>query len=884
MPRPPRFIRRLISLFAWGDRDREMDREMSFHIDSLAHEYVRDGMSDADARRAARARFGDTRRLKERGHDVRIGHRLEDLTRDLRHTARGLRKNPGFTTAVVLTLALGIGGNVAIFSLIDQLLLRPLPYPDGEKVVAVYESFLRGFGGAPATTRSGGNSVSPANWFDWQRESRQLEGFAAWRQTPQTLTGVGDPVRLSMQFVSHEFFPLLGVGPLLGRTVSAEDDRPNAPRVAVLSHQLWQGRFGGDPSVIGRVIQLSDNPVEVVGVMPPGFRFLDPRVELWSALQLDRGQAWRSTAGRFLNVVGRLTPGATMGSAQTEMGGIAERLAKTYEFNKNTSVVLVPLREELTGQVQSSLMVLYVAVGVLLSIVCFNVASLLLARGAARRHEIAIRTSLGAGRIAIVRQLMVESLLLAGLGGVLGIVVASASLDALVAFAPPNLLRVPDLSIDVRVMLYALGLSIVTGLIVGLAPAVLVARESLVSSIRSGGLNVTHAPRVRQVLVVCQVAMTVMLLCGAGLLVRTVLAMNRAETGLDRQNVVTMEVILPAARYDAERRVQFFRQAIDEIAALPSVESAAAGNSLAVIGSPRGGTVFHRQGTPEVPINDRPVAVIRVVTPGFFRTLRIPVLRGREFVAADAASPTPGFVVNDAFVRAYLAGVDPLSARLSVLMQQENPYAPIIGVVGNVNEGSVRDDARPTVYYSHGQMRETGMTIFARASAPMTVAAAAVDVIQRMDRNLPVARVRTFDNAFSESLARERLNALVSGAFAASGLLLASLGLYGLLAFLVTERTKEIGIRIALGAESGRLTRSVIGGGLRLVAIGAGVGVVGALLLLRSLQTLLFGVTSHDLSTYAFVLLLLCVVSVLASYIPARAAARVEPLKALRQE
>ena len=884
MPRPPRFIRQLLSLFAWGARDSDMDREMTFHIDALAREYVRGGMSEADAQRAARARFGDIRRLKERGHDVRIGQRLEDLARDLRHSARGLRKNPGFTTAVVLTLALGIGGNVAIFSIVDQLLLRPLPYPNGDKVVAVYESFLAGFGGASMNTRRLGHSVSPANWFDWQRDSRQLEAVAAWRLTSQTLTGAGEPVRLAVQAVSHEFFPLLGVRPLYGRTVLPDDDRPNAPRVAVLGHQLWQGRFGGDPSIVGRVIQLNDTPVEVIGIMPAGFRFLDPRVDLWSPLQLDRGQAWRETAGRFINTVARIAPRATFESAQAEMAGIAERLAKTYVFNKNTSVVLVPLREELTGQVQTSLKVLYAAVGVLLAIVCFNVASLLLARGASRRHEIAIRTSLGAGRMAIVRQLMVESLLLAGLGGVLGIAVAWASLDALVAFAPPNLLRAPELSIDFRVMVYAVGLSMLTGLIVGLVPAALVARESLVSSIRSGGLNVTHAPRVRQVLVVCQVAMTVMLLCGAGLLVRTVLALHSAKIGLDRQNVVTMEVNLPGARYDPQRRVQFYRQAIEAIAALPGVESAAAANSLAVIGSPRGGTAFHRQGTPELPINDRPSAVIRVVTPGLFQTLRIPVLRGREFTYADTANPTPGFIVNDAFVRAYLSEIDPLSANLSVLMQRDNPYAPIIGVVANVNEGSVRDNAQPTIYYSHSQLIETGMTLIARTNVPTSVTTAAVDAVHRLDPDLAVARVRTFESAFAESLARERLNALVSGAFAASGLLLASLGLYGLLAFLVTERTKEIGIRIALGAESGRLTRSVIGGGLRLVAIGAGVGIVGALLLLRSLQTLLFGVTSHDLSTYAAVLILLGVVSVLASYVPARAAARVEPLKALRQE
>jgi putative ABC transport system permease protein len=566
------------------------------------------------------------------------------------------------------------------------------------------------------------------------------------------------------------------------------------------------------------------------------------------------------------------------------MKGIADRLAATHVFNKNTSVTLTPLREELTGQVHASLLILYGAVGVLLSIACFNVANLLLARASSRRREIAIRTSLGAGRLTIVRQLLVESMLLSTLGGALGIALARWSLDALVAFAPADLLRVPELSVDMRVLVYTLGLSVLTGLVVGMVPAVLVVRQSIVSSIRTGGSAVTQAPRVRQMLVVCQVAMTVMLLCGAGLLVRTVIALNRADTGLDRHGVLTMEIGLPAARYPPERRIRFYSQALDALRALPGVESAAAADSLAVIGSPRGGTVFHRRGTPELPLNERPSAVIRVVTPGYFRTLRIPVLRGREFTEADDANPTPGFVVNEAFARKFFADVDPLGVSLSVLMQDENPYAPIIGVVGNVNEGSVRDDAQPTLFYSHRQMSETAMTLFARTTRPAAIAASAVDSIHRLDPALAVTKVRTFEEALAESVSRERLSALVSGAFAVSGLLLASLGLYGLLAFLVAERTKEIGIRIALGAQRGRLTRSVVGGGLRLVAIGAAVGIVGSLVLLRSLRTVLFGVTPNDLSTYAAVLMLLCAVAVLASYMPARWAARVEPLVALRQD
>jgi putative ABC transport system permease protein len=573
-----------------------------------------------------------------------------------------------------------------------------------------------------------------------------------------------------------------------------------------------------------------------------------------------------------------------VGSARAEMEGIAHRLAATHAFNNHTSVTLVPLREELTGEVHRSLLVLYGAVGVLLSIACFNVANLLLARAASRRREIAIRTSLGAGHLAIVRQQLVESLLLATVGGALGIVLASWCLDTLVAFAPADLLRMPDLSIDVRVLLYTLGLSILTGLIVGIVPAVLVARQSILSSMRTSGLTMTHAPRVRQALVVCQVALTVILLCGAGLLVRTVIALNGTNSGLDKHDVLTMEIVLPFTRYTPERSVAFYRDAVEALRALPGVESAAAANSLAVIGSPQGGTGFHRQGTPELPLMERPSAVIRVVTPGYFRTLRIPVLRGREFTHADDANLTPGFVVNEAFARTYLSDIDPLKASLTVSMQQENPYAPVIGVVGNVSEGSLRHDSQPTVFYSHRQLSETNMTLLVRTNRPEAIATLAIDAIRRLDPNLAVTKIRTFEGALAESVARERLSALVSGGFALSGLLLASLGLYGLLAFMVTERTKELGIRIALGAQPRRLTRSVVGGGLRLVAIGAAIGIGSSLLLLRSVSELLFGVAPIDRSTYAMVLALLCGVAAVASYVPARWVARVEPLAALRHE
>jgi predicted permease len=807
------------------------------------------------------------------------------LGRDVRDASRMLVKRPGFTAAAVLTLALGIGASTAIFSVVDQLLLRPLPYPSGDELVTVYETMPDvGLGPeqiVPGQTR---NTVSPANWLDWQRDAHTLQQLAAWRTASWTLTGTGEPVRLDVQLVSSEFFPLLGVQPVLGRTIAVDDDRPDAPRVVVLSYGLWQQRFGGDPAVVGRSIQVNDTPAQVIGVMPAAFRFLDRDTALWSPFGLDRNRDWRATAGRAMNVVARLRPATPLSVARSEMAQIAERLAATYSFNKNTSLLMVPLRDELTGRVQTSLVMLYGAVSVLLSIACLNVANLLLARAAARRRELAIRTSLGASRAAIIRQLVVESVLLAGAGGVLGVLLARWSLDVLQTAVPPDLLRTPALSLDVHVLLYSLGLSVATGIVVGLVPAVLAARESIVTSIKASGSAVTRAPRLRQWLVVGQVAMTVVLLSGAGLLVQTLVALDRASTGAQTRDVLTMDVSLPAARYAPERRPQFFREAVQALRALPGVEDAAAADSLAVIGPPRGGTAFHRLGTPELPIQERPSATIRVVTPGYFRTLGIPIQRGREFVDADDSNPTPGFVVNEAFVRAYLSDADPLSVSLSVVMQAKNPYAPIIGVVGSVSEGSVRAGSKPTVFYSERQLTEASMTLLVRARQAGTFGTAAVAAIHRLDPNLAVTRVRTFDGALAESLARERLNALVAGTFAASGLLLASLGLYGLLAFLVTERTKEIGLRLALGASARRVMRAVVGGGLRLVALGATLGVVGSLMLLRSLQSLLFGVSSTDAWTYVAVLALLTGVASGASYLPARRAAHIEPLTALRQE
>jgi predicted permease len=566
------------------------------------------------------------------------------------------------------------------------------------------------------------------------------------------------------------------------------------------------------------------------------------------------------------------------------MEAIARRLAERFTFNRNTSVTMTPLRDVLTGQVRTSVLVLFAGVGVLLAIACFNVANMLLARSAARQREIAIRASLGAGRWAIARSLLVEGLLLAGAGGALGLGLARWSLDALLAMAPTGLLGVPELVIDRRVLVYAFGLSLATGAVAGLAPAILFARRSMADALRTRGSKAGHAPRVRQALVVVQVAMTVVLLCGAGVLVRTLIALDRAPLGFNAHDVLAMVVAISPARYPDERPLDFYRGALTRVRALPDVDSAAVGASTPMIGPPRGGTRFHEFGTPERPVRDLPSTVVRMVGPGYFHTLRIPVVRGREFTDADNANPMAGFIVNETFARSYLPGRDPLAASISVRMQDENPYVPIIGVVGDVSEGSVRVPPRPTVFYSHGRMPWPTMALFVRGRQAESLAGPVTAALHELDPMLVVSNVRTIETAMAESLARERISALISTSFASGGLLLAALGLYGLLAYLVAERTKDIGIRIALGARRARITGSVVAGGLALVAIGAAIGIAGSLLLLRSLGSLVFGVTPHDVPTYAIVVALLGAIATLASYLPARRAARIEPLTALRPE
>jgi putative ABC transport system permease protein len=805
---------------------------------------------------------------------MQLRQSCESLIQDIRYAVRSLQRSPGFTTTILVMLALGIGANTAIFSLVDRLLLRELPYPESDRVVMLYENF-------PGSPR---NNVSPANWLDWQRLSKSFETLAASNTIAETLTGDAEPELVPGQLVSAEFFPLLRVAPVLGRTFTTDDDVPGAAPVVILSDRLWKRRFGGDAAIVGKRVEFDAVSREVIGVMPPGLYFLNPAVEYWSPYALDRTRDWRQTAARTIPmIVGRLKAGIAVASAQAEMRALAGRLEQSYPMNKNASVTVAPVREILTDEVRGSVIVLFAAVSVLLLIACINVAGMMLARSSSRRREIAVRASLGAPRGALVRHLLVESLLLALMGGAAGFLIALWGISAMLELAPRNL-RVADVSLDSRVLLYTFGVSVLTGVTFGLAPALAAARGSLAEYLHSFGRSITSSARLRQLMVVVQVTMTVILLCGAGLLVRSLRALNSVRTGVEASQVLTMQITMPPARYNPSQQVEFVTRVIDRLKQLPGVQSAGATRSLPVIG-PTAGTRIEFKGAPEVALMDSPMARIRMATPGYFRTVGVPLVAGREFVEEDQRPNAElVFLVNEAFAKTYLAGKDPLGTSMKVFMARDNPFGRIVGVTADVREGSLRAAAAPTVFYNQRQLPYSGMTLFIRTTRPAGISYDVVRAIHDLDRNLAVTQVRPLDEAFGLSIARERLNAVVSASFAVTALLLASFGLYGLLAFLVAERTREIGIRMALGAQPSTVLRMVMSRGLMLVGIGGAAGLVGAFLVSRFIQALLFGIRPYDPPTFGAVALLLISVTALAAFVPARRATRVDPVVALRQE
>ena len=871
---------RLAGLFSKARRERELADEFESHFQLHVEDNLRRGMSAQEARRDARLRFGGIDSAKESMREGSTIMMLETTWQDLKYAARGMRGNPGFAVTAILSLALGIGASVAIFTLTDNLLLRPLPYREPRQLTMVWEMNHS----RPAQIR---NVVSPANYLDWKARNHVFESMAVFAEGRSAFSDGKRVEELDEQYVSAELLPLLGVQPFRGRLFTAAEDLPNTPNLVLISYRLWQSWFAGDEGVVGKQIQVRSRPGTIIGVLPPGFYFRNRTTDLWEAMGLDPARDYRLNYGRYAMSVARLKPGVTRERAQAEMTAIAKRLATEFpQFDTNWTVNVESLRDSLVSEVKTSMLVLLSAVGLLLAVACANVANLLLARYTARRREMAVRVAIGAGRARVVRQLITESLALGVTGGLLGVALARWAVLGMLAMAPLDLARNLAIEVDYRIVLFAVAASVATGVVFGLAPSLVASRADLTQGLREDGRSsVGGSGSLRSLLVGAEVALSVMLLAGAGLLFRSLVGLQAVDPGLNPARVLTFSVLIPGARYrEPVQRTQFFKTALEQVERLPGVESASAVSFLPFNGM-SAGTDLTIAGRPPVKPGEELVATIRTVMPGYFHTLGIPVQRGRVFTAADNTLDSPyRFVVNQSFVQKFMAGEEAVGQQISVAMDTRHPFGEIIGVVGNVKEGALDQEPTPTVYYIHSHLVYTGMVFVVRTkNDPLLLADPVRKVIHGIDPAQPVAQIQAMDAIVRETFARQRFSALLLGGFSLVSLLLAAVGIYGVLAYSVTERTREIGVRVALGAEPARILAMVLGSGMRVVLAGAAVGLGGALALTGLLKSLLFGVKPHDAATLLAVVMLLIVVALAAAWLPARRAAHLAPVDALRQ-
>ncbi|HYK19653.1 MAG TPA: ABC transporter permease, partial [Pyrinomonadaceae bacterium] len=807
---------------------------------------------------------------------------------DVRYGLRMLAKHKAFTTVAVITLALGIGANSAIFSVVNELLLRPLPYGDAERIVMLWEVSPEG---------RHQNSTSRANFRAWRDQSTSYQNIAAFSDQRLNLTGSGEPEELSVQFATPEFFKVLGVAPLLGRTLLPDDGEPSRPNVAVLSYGLWQRRFGGQPNVIGQTITLNAHKFTIVGIMPPNFQFhITHRSgtgrpgELWTVLPMPVGPG-ANDIGRFLSVVARLKDDVTIDHAAAELRTIEARLSdEVPQYNKNYSVEVLPLREQFFGNVRRPLWLMLGAVGFVLLIACANVANLLLSLATSREKEIAVRAALGASRLRIVRQLLTESLLLALLGSALGLLFAWIGIKALIAISPRDLVSLQSVGLNFTVLLWTFGVSLLTGIIFGLAPALHISRLNLNDSLKEGGKSESAqaggSRRLRSALVVSEIALAVVLLASAGLLIRSFVRLQQVDRGFSTDNILTMVVRLPEAKYREDPQiVNFFTQALDQVRHLPTVRSAGMVNFLPLYGGLGSATGFKILGRPEPPPGQEPGCDVRVADAGYFPTMGIPLLRGRNFSDREEKESKHVILINEALARKYFADQEPLGQRLDVAMFDTPQPAEIIGIVGNVRYDSLIDESPPAVYFPHPDLAYSFMTLVVRTDGEPTAIAPAVQrEIRTLDPNQPVSDVRSMDQVMSQWTARSRFNTLLLGLFAALATLLSAVGIFGVMNYSVALRTRELGLRLAVGAQPRQVLLLVLKQGFMLTVVGVVLGLAAALALTRLLSGLLFGVGAVDVTTFTTISVLLVVVSLLACYLPARRAMRIDPLQALRYE
>jgi putative ABC transport system permease protein len=880
-----RYRQRLRALLRRGDVERELDEELRFHLELETEKNRGLGMDTAEARRRARVAFGGVERFKEEHRDGRGTRWLEDAVGDVRFALRTLRRAPALAAAAIITLALGLGANTAIFSAVNAVILRPLPFAEPARLYALGEN--------NDEKQWDMQVAAPANLLDWRERVAAFADVAAFSpySPALTLTGVGEPRRLQSAVVTGNFFALLGVRPALGRDFEERETWATGGAVAILSDRLWRTTFGADPAIVGRFLELQGRQVQVVGVMPPGFAFPTEDVDLWTPTAWDpesRAQVFFRRA-HWMRPVARLAPGVTEAQAAAQLQRVVAQLQREYpETNRVMGAGMVPLHTFLVGDTRLPLLTLLGAVALLLLIACANVGSLLLVQAAARERELSVRVALGAGRPRVVRQALTESLVLSTIGGMAGLAVGWMGTRLLVRLQPEGLLRVSDFGIDLGVFGYVLALTTVSGLLFGIAPALLASRRMPGDALREGGRAGSQGRRARRwgdVLVVGEVAIALLLSVGAGLLVRSFWQLRHVDPGFDPAGVITATVSLPGARYDSAAKVDaFFRTAVERVRGLPGVTDASATSPLPLTGIGY---------TSDFVIATRPAGEYgsevahRRVLPGYFRTMRVPVLRGREFTAADATGGPPMVLVNQALAERFFAGEDPIGQRITDEREPDSTstWYTIVGVVGNEHMESLALAPRIEMLHPAPQDPTNTLTIVARtAGDPTRLVPGIRAVVRELDPGLALDDVRPMSAVHRDALARARFLTTLLLLFAAIGLVLAIVGVYGVLSQLARRRTREMGIRIALGATAPHVRWMIVGHGLALAAGGLAIGAAVAVVATRAMRGLLYGVAPVDPLTFVVVSVVLALTGLAAAWVPARRASRADPVVVLRGE
>jgi predicted permease len=874
-----------------------MAQELEAHIEMQIDDNLRAGMPPETARRTAVLKFGNIESVMESCRDQRTLPLLEEFFADVRFALRSMGKNPGFTVIAVLTLALGVASTTAIFSVVNSVLLKPFAYPDPERIVIFQNTFQQG---------GVGGTASPTEFNWWKKKTETFQFVSAFAFDVANLTGEAHPEQIQVMRASADFFRLCGANALHGRTFTSENDLPNAPKTAVLAYSFWQRHFDGDPQTIGRTIPLNGEFYEIIGVLKPDLKNaqisefslgngeieINEHPDVFVPYQLDPNSAEH---GHYFNVIGRLKPGVSLAMANAVLQASYQEYSRIWpnDFRGRAGFHVKPLLDAIVGDVRQSLMILLVAVSFVQLIACANVAHLQLARATARKREIAIRAAVGAGRGRIVRQLLTESLVLSLAGGVLGLAAGYAGIHALLSLSPTNIPRIgtggTNLSLDWRVLAFTLAMSILTSIMFGLVPALLSSRLDLNSTLKEngnrGGMSLRHS-KTQTMIVTTEIALALVLLIGSALLIRTFIATRQVNPGFDSHNVLTVRMSLTGPQFENPLHVtQVIHEGVRRISALPGVELAA--TTCCVPLERFGGLSFQIVGRPEGPIS-RGAAVWTAVSAGYFETFKIPIVRGRTFSESDE-SGTPVVIINQTLANQFFPNGDPLNARM-ILGQgvsstvRDEPPRQIIGVVGDVHAYGLNRDALPNMYVPSVIGSGSRTWVVRTRTAPMSLSSVVQNELRDVSGGLPVARVRTMDEILSRSTAAERFNAIVLTVFAFAALLLAAIGIYGMMAYSVKQRTQEIGIRLALGAESIQIRNMVVFQGLRVASVGVAIGLVAAFGLTRLIASLLFGVKTWDPLVFFVVPIVLLVIALIAVWLPAKRASRVDSIHAVRYE